>query len=97
MNLGIESLYLTGHPTTSKEGEGTRGTNKSSQKEKQTLQKVSQRTKKRVQAGDSPLLPGSKDKGDLPIEVHLPLGHRGKTLNLEKSKKLGPTLERGSL
>ena len=97
MNLGIESLYLTGNPTTSKEGEGTRGSNKSSQKEKQTLQKVSQRTKKRVQAGDSPLLPGSKDQRDLTIEVQLLTGHRGKKLNLEKRKKLSLTLERGSL
>ena len=96
MNLGIESLYLTGNPTTSKEGEGTRGPNKSSQPEKQTS-KSFPKDKKRDQAGDSPLLPGSKDQGDLPIEVHLRMGHRGKKLNLEKSKKLSLTLERGSL
>ena len=97
MNLGIESLYLTGHPTTSKEGEGTRGTNKSSQKEKQTLQKASQRTEKRAQAGDSPLLPGSNDKGDLQSRFISLWDTVGKTKPRKKQKTRSNPGERVSL
>ena len=48
MNLGKESQLLTGNPTTSGEGEGTRGPNKSSQPEKQTPKRFPQGQKERT-------------------------------------------------
>ena len=96
MITGIASLNLTGNPTTSIEGEGTRGPNKSSPKEKPTLPKASQRTAKRAQAGDSPLLPGSNDKGDLQSRFISLWDPAGK-IKPRTNQKLGLTLERGSL